>query len=110
MEIPYRFVGNINDLRLIQRSALSIGEGIDFATSLFDAYYRAASRRPLVFNYGMHPLISGRPDHNEVLVGLLDHMRSRKDVWVCTYDEMAAWWRERFEGRVPSGGGYIPVK
>jgi peptidoglycan/xylan/chitin deacetylase (PgdA/CDA1 family) len=112
VEIPYRMIGNLNDLPLL--TALrgvpkSVPEATEHFTAAFDAYHRAAQTRPLIINFGTHPHVSGRPDGAEILRRTLEHVRRHDDVWVCTFAEMAAWWRERFGGLVPAGAGDIDV-
>jgi peptidoglycan/xylan/chitin deacetylase (PgdA/CDA1 family) len=103
LEIPYRLAGNLNDLPLFTRNVNSVSSGIDILTGAFDAYYQAASRTPLLFNYGTHPYISGRPDTALVLRGFLEHIHRYDDVWIATYDEVADWWRKEFEPKIADG-------
>lgn len=110
VEIPYRLAGNLNDLPLFTRNVNSVSSGIDILTGAFDAYYQAASKTPLLFNYGTHPYISGRPDTSLVLRGLLEHIHRYDDVWVATYDEVAAWWRKEFEAKIAPDRGIIDVR
>jgi peptidoglycan/xylan/chitin deacetylase (PgdA/CDA1 family) len=106
VEIPYRLVGNLNDLSILTRNVTSVSTAAAHLCDAFDAYYAAAAVRPLIFSYGMHPYISGRPDNAMVLRRLLEHIHSRSGVWVTTYAGMAGWWRERFEQELcPASGG-----
>jgi len=109
VEIPYRLVGNLNDLSLLVRNVNSITDATSVVTNAFDAYYQAAGRRPLLFNYGTHPYVSGRPDTSQVLVNVLEHIRRHDDVWVTNYSELASWWRQRFEPRISRATGAISV-
>jgi peptidoglycan/xylan/chitin deacetylase (PgdA/CDA1 family) len=109
VEIPYRLVGNLNDLSILTRNVNSVSGGLKVVTDAFDAYYRAAGDRPLVFNYGTHPYVSGRPDNALILRGLLEHIHGYDDVWVTNYGEIARWWRQSFAGKVAAGRGVIDV-
>ena len=109
VEIPYRLAGNLNDLSILTRNVNSVSDGLKILTDAFDSYYRAAEERPLVFNYGTHPYISGRPDNALVLRGLLEHIHGYDDVWVTNYREIAQWWRASYEDKIAAGRGIIDV-
>lgn len=97
VEIPYRYVGNLNDLPLFVRSIRSAEDGLTFLTSSFDAYFKESKRRPLLFNFGSHPYIIGRPDYADMMSRFLEHVQSHDEhVWLCTYQEIAEWWVKRF--------------
>jgi allantoinase len=112
VEVPYRMVGNLNDLLLASHMGMqrSPTELIGYLTSAFDAYYEAARSRPLIMNYGMHPLVSGRPDVFLGLRALVERAQSHEDVWICTHDELAEWWDGRFRSSVPEDGGDLDVQ
>lgn len=109
VEIPYRLVGNLNDLSLLVRNVNSVSVATQLLTDAFDAYYRAAGDRPLLFNYGTHPYVSGRPDTSQILRNLLAHIHRHNDVWVTNYGEIAAWWRRTFASKVQRESGIIDV-
>jgi peptidoglycan/xylan/chitin deacetylase (PgdA/CDA1 family) len=111
VEIPYRMVGNLNDLPLqtVLGVMKSVGEVSKQLCEAFDAYYASAATHPNIINYGTHPFVTGRPDGSAVLRNFLAHVHSHDDVWVCSYAELADWWRERFGNLVPEGGGNIDV-
>jgi peptidoglycan/xylan/chitin deacetylase (PgdA/CDA1 family) len=109
VEIPYRLVGNLNDLSLLVRNVNSVSGATRLLTDAFDAYHRAARDRPLLFNYGTHPYVSGRPDASQILRNLLAHIHRHADVWVTNYGEVAAWWRQTFASRIQRGRGVIDV-
>ena len=94
VEVPYRVAGNLNDIPLLTRTITSVSAAARHVTDAFDAYYEAAATRPLLFNYGTHPYISGRPDNAKVLRALLEHIHRHDDVWVTNYREVAVWWRQ----------------
>jgi len=98
VEIPYRMVGNVNDFPLFTRNVLSVENGIRHLMGTFDAYRRRAQERPLLFNYGTHPFVSGRPDFSVVLEEFLGYVHSFDDVWITNYDEVCDWWTTAFTG------------
>ncbi|HEV7649720.1 MAG TPA: polysaccharide deacetylase family protein [Actinophytocola sp.] len=106
--IPYRKIGNINDLPLFARNVQSVSSGIAHLKEAFDAYHREAQTRPLVFNYGTHPHVSGRPDNAYVLAKFLEYVHEHDDVWVTSYAGISDWWKQRYESLVPPGGGDLP--
>jgi peptidoglycan/xylan/chitin deacetylase (PgdA/CDA1 family) len=100
VEIPYRFVGNFNDF-VVGPPVRSVNETIDYLKAGFDAYYREAAVRPVQFNFGTHPFVSGRPDTAYVLAQFIDYVRSHDDVWLATYREIADWWTQQFAAGYP---------
>lgn len=110
VEIPYRLAGNLNDLSLTIRTVNSVSRASTHLKEAFDAYYEAAGTRPLVFNYGTHPYISGRPDNAAVLRELLAHVRGYEDVWVTNYRDLAEWWRSTFANMIDPERGVIAVR
>ena len=110
VEIPYRMVGNLNDFLILSAGfgiPKSIPEAITHLTSAFDAYHRASQSRPLLFNYGTHPYVSGRPDNIYVLDAFIQHVKQHKDVWVCSYGEINDWWRKQYLDLANPAGGSI---
>jgi peptidoglycan/xylan/chitin deacetylase (PgdA/CDA1 family) len=103
VEIPYRMTGNVNDFFVFgSEMRQPLGQALDYLKSAFDAYYREAGRRPLMFNYGMHPFVSGRPDCAYVFEQFLDYVMSYQDVWVPTYREVSEWWTKQYGGGYPA--------
>jgi allantoinase len=107
--IPYRKVGNLNDLPLFTRNVTSVSSGVAHLKEAFDAYHREAQNRPLVFNYGTHPHISGRPDNAYALSEFLEYVHTHRDVWVTTYAGMAEWWRSQYESLITEPGSDLPT-
>jgi allantoinase len=92
VEIPYRMMGNVNDYQIYSRSSLSSAEKLEFLTSTFDAYLAASRQTPLLFNFGTHPFVSGRPESAAVFAEFLAYIAAAEGVWVATYAEVARWW------------------
>lgn len=55
----------------------------------FDLLYRESEREPRVFQYCMHPKITGRAFRAAVLSDLIDYMKAREGVWFATCREIA---------------------
>ncbi len=96
VQVPYRMVGNVNDFPIFTRNVLSVKAGVQHLKEAFDAYHGQAMKTPLLFNYGTHPFVSGRPDYATVLDEFIGYIKSHDDVWVCHYDELVAWWKGQF--------------
>lgn len=96
VEIPYRMVGNINDSFMTIYNSKHVEDMLIHLKSAFDAYYREASKRQLLFNFGTHPFVSGRPDTAYVFAQFLEYILHHEDLWITTYNEIAKWWTERF--------------
>lgn len=106
VEVPYRMVGNVNDFYLFasRSSRFGIGQALNYLTSTFDAYYRAAAKRPLTLVYGTHPFVSGRPDSAYVFDEFLKHVQAHDDVWLTTHGDVAGHWEDRFGDGYPTFG------
>jgi peptidoglycan/xylan/chitin deacetylase (PgdA/CDA1 family) len=109
--VPYRMVGNLNDYLLFTTLGRprSVTELSSYLIESFDASYAAAATTPMLFNFGTHPYVSGRPDGMEAQRRLLDHISNHDDVWVTTYSEVAEWFDAQFGHLAPDGGGKIDV-
>ena len=103
VEIPYRLVGNLNDLAIFTRNVNSVSSGADVVIEAFDAYYAQAATTPM-FNFGTHPYISERPDTSEAFRLVLEHIAGHDEVWLTNYGEIATWWRAEFEKDAFTGG------
>jgi peptidoglycan/xylan/chitin deacetylase (PgdA/CDA1 family) len=110
--IPYRSIGNLNDLSLataLRGTPKSVIGYTEHFLAAFEAYHDEAQRRPLLVNFGTHPHVSGRPDNFVAFRKLIEEVHKHDDVWVCTYAEMTEWWTEQFSQFIPDGGGDIDV-
>lgn len=95
IEIPYNMVRSINDYAMFIGTRRPFKDVLDYATSTFDAYYAQAAETPLLMIVGTHPFVIGRPECAPVLDELIAHVKSRDDVWIATYSEVAEWWRSQ---------------
>lgn len=100
VEIPYRMVGNLNDLWLLTSHYRSLSDAYRHLVESLDASYEAAATTPLTFIYGTHPYVSGRPDFAQVFRDFLDYAMSKDEIWVTTFRSVADWWTTEF------GDGY----
>lgn len=73
---------------------LGLSGALDQLITEFDAVRREGERHPMMFKYIIHTFIGGRPGMARVLDDFLGHVAPMNDVWLCTYDDMARFWRE----------------
>lgn len=99
VETSKRIVGNVNDyyLPMARDYRMPIEETLQYLIGVFDTHYRLASQTPLLFNYGIHPYVSGRADGAYILDEFLDHIRKHDDVWLTTYKETSEWWMDQYD-------------
>jgi allantoinase len=94
--VPYAF--DTNDSRL-QRGG-DFGRGEEFFGYCRDAFdwlhAEGSAGRPRMLSIGLHGRIIGRPGRIGALARLLDHMQGRKDVWICTREDIARHWLTQF--------------
>jgi peptidoglycan/xylan/chitin deacetylase (PgdA/CDA1 family) len=98
VEIPYRMMGNINDYQIYERSSMSSNEKLEYLISTFDAYLAASRETPLLFNFGTHPFVSGRPETAAVFAEFIRYIGAAEGVWMATYGEVAKWWLSLAQG------------
>jgi peptidoglycan/xylan/chitin deacetylase (PgdA/CDA1 family) len=112
VEVPYRMVGNLNDVPLISNYGAfkSVEEAGAHLRESFDAAYELAETHTSVFNFGTHPHVIGRPDAAVTMKRFLEYVAGFDDVWVTTYAELAEWWQQQYGHLVPAGGGDIDVR
>ena len=111
VEIPYRMIGNLNDVPLttVLGALYSVGAAQRHLREAFDAYYEEAATFPVILNFGTHPHVIGRPDTIKILREFMEYVAGHSDVWICTSGEIADWWRQQFGHLVVEGGGDIHV-
>ena len=76
----------------LQRTA----QADDFFTYMRDAFdmlYEEGADQPGLLSIGLHDRLTGRPARSVGLVRLLEHMRSREDVWFCRGVDVAEHWQ-----------------
>ncbi len=93
ISVPYSI--EVNDIPLF------IGEGMtgpDFARLVmdqFDVLYKEGKKTPRVMCLALHPFLVGQPFRSKYLDKALAYIRSHKDVWLPTSDEIAEWYLKK---------------
>jgi putative urate catabolism protein len=87
--IPYTL--DVNDMKFLIPNGFATGD--DFLTYLIDTFEQLYEEGGRMMNVGLHCRIVGRPGRARALDRFLEHVRSRKGVWVTTRAEIARHWR-----------------
>jgi len=101
ISVPYSI--EVNDIPLF------IGQGMtgpDFARLVmdqFDVLYKEGKKNPRVMALALHPFLIGQPFRSKYLDKALAYIRSHKDVWLPTSDEIAEWYATASSGRASAG-------
>lgn len=93
--IPYSF--ETNDNRFSENSGFSTADDFFiYMRDAFDVLYAEGETRPKLLSIGLHDRLIGRPGRIRGLDRLLSHIRAHDSVWICTGEEIANHWRQRF--------------
>ncbi len=93
--VPYSYETNDN----------RFGDGVGFSTSedfyiymrdAFDMLYAEGEDEPRMMSLGLHDRLIGRPARAVGLARFLDHVQKHDKVWICTGEEIARHWHEKF--------------
>ncbi len=98
--VPYTLTNN--DMKF---GTGHFGTGEDFYTycrDAFDFLYEEGATQPKMMSIGMHMRLLGHPGRASGLARLLDHIKSRQDVWVCHRTAIARHWLERHPSAKPA--------
>jgi len=91
--VPYQL--DTNDMKMWSDPAYTAQDWLDYCAASFDCLYDEAASGML--SIGMHLRIMGRPGRAKALGKLLQHITSRKDVWVARRIDIA----RHFAARMP---------
>jgi allantoinase len=80
--VPYAI--DTNDMKMWVAPAYSPAQWLDYAIATFDQLYAEGAAQPKVMSLGLHLRIIGRPGRIGALAQFLQHVASRKDVWVAS--------------------------
>ena len=93
--LPYSL--EVNDMRFTVPGGFTEGtQFFNYMRDTFDFFYEEGATRPRMMSVGLHPRVVGRPGRARALQKFLEHVRQHDDVWICTREEIARHWRERF--------------
>ncbi|KAK4689463.1 allantoinase, partial [Tremellales sp. Uapishka_1] len=96
--VPYSLLNN--DVLFMADGNHGVGKADDFFDLLkadFDYLYAEGDRgHPKMMTIAMHSRVIGKPGRAMALKRFLKYISTKPDVWVCTREEIANQWRERF--------------
>lgn len=73
-------------------------DAVDYCKRYVDAYLATAQEQgwPLGLTFGIHPYVGCLPDRARILERMLTHIAAQPKVWVCTYKELAEYWKANY--------------
>ena len=78
--VPYAL--DTNDMKFWLAPGYTPQLWLDYAVETFEQLYREGGERPGIMNLGLHLRIIGRPGRIGALERFMQHVASRRDVWV----------------------------
>ncbi len=96
ISVPYSI--EINDLPLFLGKSLSGPDFRQIVTDQFDMLHDEGRESARVMCLSLHPFITGQPFRLKYLDQALAYIKSHKDVWFATSDEIAQWYSSLPEG------------
>ena len=94
--LPYAL--DSNDMKFWIDPSLTPRQWLQYAVDTFDWLYQERAPQPQYMSLGLHLRIIGRPGRIAALQAFFRHVRSHKDVWIATREQIAA----HFARQVPS--------
>jgi len=85
--VPYQL--DTNDMKMWSDPAYTARAWLDYIIDSFDTLYDEGSEAPGMLSIGVHARIIGRPGRAHAFARLLQHLSSRKHVWVATRLDIA---------------------
>jgi peptidoglycan/xylan/chitin deacetylase (PgdA/CDA1 family) len=91
--VPYTL--DANDMRFATAQGFNSGDQFHaYLSDSFDVLYEEGARgAPKMLSVGLHCRLAGRPGRAAALARFLDHVASRRDVWVARRIDIARHWR-----------------
>jgi len=91
--IPYTL--DTNDMRFASPQGFNCGDDFyNYLKDSFDALYEEGETTPKVLSIGLHCRIIGRPGRIQSLKRFLQYITDKKDIWVCTREDIAKHWHQ----------------
>jgi allantoinase len=78
--VPYAV--DTNDMKFWIAPGYTPQQWLDYAVGTFDQLYEEGTSRPGIMSLGLHLRIIGRPGRIGALERFMQHVKSRRDVWV----------------------------
>ena len=78
--MPYAL--DTNDMKFWLAPGYTPQQWLDYAVATFDQLHEEGSATPKIMSLGLHLRIIGRPGRIGALARFMQHVASKKDVWV----------------------------
>jgi peptidoglycan/xylan/chitin deacetylase (PgdA/CDA1 family) len=101
--VPYQL--DTNDMKMWSDPAYTARAWLDYVIDSFDTLYDEGASAPGMLSVGMHARIMGRPGRARALDLLLQHIASRRAVWVATRLDIA----RHFAAACPAAGAHMEM-
>jgi allantoinase len=93
ISVPYSI--EVNDIPLFLGQGVSGPDFCQLVIDQFDVLYEEGRKTGRVMCLALHPFLIGQPFRSKYLDEALAHIKSHKDVWLPTSDEIADWYLKR---------------
>jgi allantoinase len=103
---PYS--NEINDFTLFARGNASPDVGLTVLKSCFDELYREGQTSGRIMNFGLHPHVIGLPHRIGPLRDFIAYVKSHRDVWFCSREELATWYIANNKDHIPGQQTWDP--
>jgi allantoinase len=90
ISLPYSF--EFNDIRAMGVRGFPPERYAATVKAAFDQLYEEGAETGMVLCMPIHPFVIGQPHRIAALADVLQHVTSRKDVWLATAGEIADWY------------------
>jgi allantoinase len=95
--MPYQI--DTNDMKMWSDPAYTPRAWLDYVIDSFDMQYAEGGDMPGMLSVGLHLRIIGRPGRAAALEKFLQHITSKKDVWLATRRDIATYFAKQYPYR-----------
>jgi peptidoglycan/xylan/chitin deacetylase (PgdA/CDA1 family) len=88
--VPYTM--SVNDSKFPRGMFGTSDDFFSYARDAFEVMLREGAKMPKMMSVGLHMRITGHPARAAGLERFLDHVLTKKDVWVCRREDIARHW------------------
>ena len=97
---PYS--NDVNDFAMFSRGNATSEMGLASLKCCFDELYNEGAKTGRIMNVGLHPHVIGLPYRIGALREFFAYVKSHKDVWFCSREELARWYLGNHKGHIPA--------
>ena len=103
VSLPYS--NEINDFTILTRRGHTTDEYRDILIEELKVLYEEGERSSRIMNVGIHPHVSGRAYRVRALQEFVQYAQTLPDVWWCTREELASWYKDNHAGHIDGQEG-----